>query len=128
MSQPDAMDRREPLCQRADQGHQFALRQRLAAFQEARERAGRDVLAEEQPIAVGLAYVEQAGNVWVVDGSGQGQVPLELLDSRDRGCRDAFEHGVPAGAEVPKQPDRTGRSGPEAAAQAVAGDVFECHT
>jgi hypothetical protein len=127
VDQSGAMDHREGLRERADQGDQFARREWFAALQEALERACRDVLTEEQPVAVGLSYVEEADDVRVVDGSGQDEVATEFLDSRDRGCRDAFEHGVPAGTEVPQQPDRAGRSGPEAAAQAVAGDVFECH-
>jgi lipoyl(octanoyl) transferase len=127
VGQSGAMDHREGLRDRADQSDEFTSRERFATLQEALERAGRDVLAEEQPVAVGLPYVEQAGDVRMVDGSGQDEVATELLDYRNRGRRDAFEHGVPAGTEVPEQPDRTGRSGPEAAAQAVAGDVFECH-
>ncbi len=127
MGQAGAVEDREGLGQRGDQRDQFAGGEWRAVGEEAREGAGRDVLAEEEPFAVGLPYVEQAGEVGMVEGSGDDQVPAEFLDSRDRGCRDAFEHGVPAGTEVPEQPDRAGRSGPEVAAQAVAGDVFECH-
>nr|WP_241995533.1 hypothetical protein [Kribbella sp. VKM Ac-2568] len=96
-------------------------------MEEGRQRAGCDVLAEEEPFSIGLAYFEQAGHVWVVDAPGTGQVVAEVIGRRDSGLGDAFEHGVPAGGEVPDQPDGADRSGPEPTAQAVAGDVFECH-
>lgn len=117
----------QALGQRADEGHQFAQGKRSPSLEKSRQRAGCDVLAEEEPFAVGLAYFEQAGHVRVVDAPRAGQVVAEFVGRRDGGLGDAFEHGVPAGGEVPDQPDGADRSGPEPTAQAIAGDVFECH-
>jgi lipoyl(octanoyl) transferase len=119
--------RGQALRQGADQGDQLPWRERASALEEGGEGAGSDVLAEEEPLALGLADFEEPGDVWMVDGPGEFEVADELLGGGDGCFRDAFEHGVPAGGEVPEQPDGADRSGPEPTAQAVAGDVFECH-
>jgi hypothetical protein len=111
----------------AQEGYEFARAQGSAPTEQTAQRASDDVLAEQQPLGAALADLQDAGDVGVVSALQDGELFTDLLGERDRCGRDALEHSVAARGEVANEPDSAGRSGPEPPAQAVAGDVFECH-
>jgi Rrf2 family nitric oxide-sensitive transcriptional repressor len=78
MGETRAVERAEALGQRADQSDQLAGGEGPPPLQQSAQRAGADILTEQQPLPLGLADLEQPGQVRMVDALGQGEVAAEL--------------------------------------------------
>jgi len=113
--------------ERGEEGDQLAVREGAAAGEEGGQGAGGEVLGDQDPAGVGLAVLEQAGDVRMPDPGEHAEVLAEPPRVGARAERDVFEHGVAAGGAVPDLPDGARRSGPELPAQAVTGEVCEVH-
>jgi len=67
MGEAGAMEVVEGFCQRAEERDQFAGGQGATAAEQAGEGAGRDVLAEQEPLGFGLAELQETREMGMVD-------------------------------------------------------------